>query len=52
MADILDRAIAASPDYPTVLERLKTGNQNFLDLGCCFGQEYVYRVIYLWNVAQ
>jgi SAM-dependent methyltransferase len=27
------------PYYPTILERLKTGEQNFLDLGCCFGQE-------------
>lgn len=27
------------PYYPTVLERLKTGEENFLDLGCCFGQE-------------
>jgi SAM-dependent methyltransferase len=32
-------AIALSPHYPQILERLKTGNENFLDLGCCFGQE-------------
>ncbi|KAE9378513.1 methyltransferase domain-containing protein [Stipitochalara longipes BDJ] len=35
----LDLAISLSPNYPTILERLKTGNENFLDLGCCFGQE-------------
>jgi SAM-dependent methyltransferase len=28
-----------SPNYPTILQRLKTGDENFLDLGCCFGQE-------------
>jgi SAM-dependent methyltransferase len=33
------RAISQSPDYPTIIQRLKTGNENFLDLGCCFGQE-------------
>lgn len=33
------RAISLSPDYPAVLQRLKSGNENFLDLGCCFGQE-------------
>jgi SAM-dependent methyltransferase len=32
-------AVADSPDYPQIIERLKTGNENFLDLGCCFGQE-------------
>ncbi|KAH7327081.1 hypothetical protein BKA65DRAFT_566308 [Rhexocercosporidium sp. MPI-PUGE-AT-0058] len=35
----LDLAISLSPDYPTVLQRLKSGQENFLDLGCCFGQE-------------
>ncbi|PMD12413.1 hypothetical protein NA56DRAFT_613500 [Hyaloscypha hepaticicola] len=35
----LDLAIAQSPDYPTILKRLKTGHERFLDLGCCFGQE-------------
>lgn len=33
------RGIAMSPYYPKVIERLKTGNEIFLDLGCCFGQE-------------
>ena len=37
--DTTKRAISASPYYPTVLRRLKSGNENFLDLGCCFGQE-------------
>jgi SAM-dependent methyltransferase len=32
------RAISLSPDYPAVLQRLKSGDENFLDLGCCFGQ--------------
>lgn len=27
------------PFYPTILERLKTGNEQFLDLGCCLGQD-------------
>jgi len=35
----LDLAISLSPDYPAILHRLKSGNENFLDLGCCFGQE-------------
>ncbi|KUJ13956.1 uncharacterized protein LY89DRAFT_709008 [Mollisia scopiformis] len=35
----LDLAIGDSPNYPQILQRLKTGNENFLDLGCCFGQE-------------
>ncbi|KAG4438614.1 hypothetical protein IFR05_005897 [Cadophora sp. M221] len=35
----LDLALSRSPDYPAVLQRLKSGNENFLDLGCCFGQE-------------
>jgi len=35
----LELAIGRSPYYSTILQRLKTGNENFLDLGCCFGQE-------------
>ncbi|KAF4611358.1 hypothetical protein G7Y89_g15655 [Cudoniella acicularis] len=35
----LDLAISLSPDYPAVLQRLKSGKENFLDLGCCVGQE-------------
>ena len=39
VTDNFYRAISLSPDYPTVLQRLRSGNENFLDLGCCFGQE-------------
>ncbi|KUJ18433.1 uncharacterized protein LY89DRAFT_746723 [Mollisia scopiformis] len=35
----LDLGISLNPNYETVLERLKTGKENFLDLGCCFGQD-------------
>jgi SAM-dependent methyltransferase len=35
----LDLSISLSPHYPAILKRLKTGEQNFLDLGCCFGQD-------------
>jgi hypothetical protein len=35
----LDLALCQSPHYPTILQRLQTGNENFLDLGCCFGHE-------------
>jgi len=35
----LDLAVRDSPQYPEILERLKSGNETFLDLGCCFGQE-------------
>ncbi|KAK0102016.1 hypothetical protein ONS95_001178 [Cadophora gregata] len=35
----LDLAITTSPSYPSILNRLKTGRETFLDLGCCFGQE-------------
>ncbi|TVY67440.1 Methyltransferase trt5 [Lachnellula suecica] len=35
----LDLAISKSPDYQDVLQRLKSNNETFLDLGCCFGQE-------------
>ncbi|KAH8594538.1 hypothetical protein B0O99DRAFT_595467 [Bisporella sp. PMI_857] len=31
--------ISHSPYYQTLLARLRPGNQNLLDLGCCFGQE-------------
>jgi SAM-dependent methyltransferase len=41
----LRRAISLSPSYPTILQRLNTGNENFLDLGCCFGQE-IRRLVY------
>ena len=27
------------PAYPEVLERLKTKDEKFLDLGCCLGQD-------------
>ena len=39
------RAISRSPDYPTILDRLKINNETFLDLGCCFGQE-IRRLVY------
>jgi SAM-dependent methyltransferase len=32
-------AIAQLPQYPLILQRLKGGNENFLDLGCFIGQE-------------
>ncbi|RFU29148.1 hypothetical protein B7463_g7183, partial [Scytalidium lignicola] len=35
----LDLSIRNYPNYATILERLKSGNETFLDLGCCFGQE-------------
>ncbi|PVH81111.1 hypothetical protein DL98DRAFT_417427 [Cadophora sp. DSE1049] len=35
----LDLAITSSPSYPIILQRLKSGTETFLDLGCCFGQE-------------
>jgi hypothetical protein len=35
----LDLSISHYPHYPAILERLKKGDQNFLDLGCCFGQD-------------
>ena len=38
-ANVHQRAVATSPEYPIVIQRLKSGNENFLDLGCCFGQE-------------
>jgi SAM-dependent methyltransferase len=33
------RAISRSPDYNTILNRIRTNNETFLDLGCCFGQD-------------
>jgi SAM-dependent methyltransferase len=33
------RAISRSPDYHTILSRIRTNNETFLDLGCCFGQD-------------
>lgn len=36
--------MADSPQYPQILERLKNGDERFLDLGCCFGQE-IRRVV-------
>ncbi len=33
------RAISLSPDYPVILDRLKSKNEKFLNLGCCFGQD-------------
>jgi SAM-dependent methyltransferase len=35
----LHMAISQSSEYPQILERLKTGNEYFLDLGCFVGQE-------------
>ena len=35
----LDLAISQSLHYDTILERLRTGNENLLDLGCCFGHD-------------
>jgi len=35
----LDLSISQSPHYTAILERLMTGDQDFLDLGCCFGQD-------------
>lgn len=35
----LDFSIGLSPLYPSVLEHLKTGNANLLDLGCCLAQD-------------
>lgn len=27
------------PEYEEILVRLQTGDQKFIDVGCCFGQE-------------
>jgi hypothetical protein len=39
MYSFLNFSLAGSPLYPTVLARLKTGNETLLDQGCCFGQD-------------
>jgi SAM-dependent methyltransferase len=39
VTNTFNRAISLSPHYSAIVQRLKTGNENFLDLGCCFGQE-------------
>ncbi len=38
MFQFMDLSIMTTNVYPEVLERVKQG-ENFLDLGCCFGQE-------------
>lgn len=35
----LDLSISQSPHYSDILSRLKSGEETFLDLGCCFGQD-------------
>jgi 2-polyprenyl-3-methyl-5-hydroxy-6-metoxy-1,4-benzoquinol methylase len=35
----LDFALPRSSAYPAILERLKTGQHQFLDVGCCLGSE-------------
>ncbi|MCJ1355504.1 MAG: hypothetical protein MMC33_005496 [Icmadophila ericetorum] len=35
----LNLNLSTSPLYPTVLSRLTTQSQTFLDAGCCFGQD-------------
>lgn len=35
----LDFSIGLSPQYPSVLQHLKAGNANLLDLGCCLAQD-------------
>lgn len=35
----LDLSIGLHPLYPEVLQRMKSGSQIYLDLGCCFGQD-------------
>jgi SAM-dependent methyltransferase len=39
MFRFLDLELMTMPIYQDVISRLKTKNQTFLDLGCCFGQE-------------
>ncbi|KAF2222404.1 methyltransferase domain-containing protein [Elsinoe ampelina] len=41
----LDLSISLLPVYSEIVERLRTGQQNFLDLGCCFGQD-IRRLVY------
>ncbi|KAH8804396.1 hypothetical protein F5884DRAFT_859021 [Xylogone sp. PMI_703] len=33
------------PEYTEILDRLRTGDQKFIDVGCCFGQE-IRRLVY------
>ncbi|KAI9147515.1 AB hydrolase superfamily protein B1A11.02 [Paramyrothecium foliicola] len=35
----LDFPAYLQPVYPEVLDRIKSGGETFLDLGCCFGQD-------------
>ncbi|GAB7350332.1 hypothetical protein MBLNU459_g0964t1 [Dothideomycetes sp. NU459] len=35
----LDLSIGSHPLYPEILSRLSAGNEYYLDLGCCFGQD-------------
>ncbi|THZ89474.1 hypothetical protein D6C84_00094 [Aureobasidium pullulans] len=35
----LDMPLGGFNEYPEILKRLKSGNENYLDLGCCFGQD-------------
>ncbi|KAK6008067.1 hypothetical protein QM012_004881 [Aureobasidium pullulans] len=35
----LDMPLAGFDTYPEIVKRLKSGNETYLDLGCCFGQD-------------
>ncbi|KAH0350239.1 hypothetical protein KCU81_g2702, partial [Aureobasidium melanogenum] len=35
----LDMPLAGFDTYPEIVSRLKSGNDKYLDLGCCFGQD-------------
>lgn len=35
----LDMPLGGFNEYPEILKRLKSGNEKYLDLGCCFGQD-------------
>ncbi|THX88731.1 hypothetical protein D6C98_02432 [Aureobasidium pullulans] len=35
----LDMPLGGFHEYPEILQRLKSGNEKYLDLGCCFGQD-------------
>jgi len=35
----LDMPLGGFDAYPEIVERLKSGNDKYLDLGCCFGQD-------------
>ncbi|KAF4555709.1 Methyltransferase trt5-like protein [Elsinoe fawcettii] len=41
----LDLSISLLPVYSEILDRLRSGQQKFLDLGCCFGQD-IRRLVY------